>query len=73
MFVTIGVPFGTAGRTVASRCCVALQISLLTLPRVWVRGQVTWRKTDKSFGIRFDAADERRQRLKEWIVAYLEG
>jgi hypothetical protein len=34
---------------------------------------VTWRKTDKSFGIRFDAADERRQRLKEWIVAYLEG
>jgi hypothetical protein len=52
---------------------VEVSFSLLTLPRVWVRGQVTWRKTDKSFGIRFDAADERRQRLKEWIVAYLEG
>ncbi|MGA8541332.1 MAG: PilZ domain-containing protein [Terriglobales bacterium] len=47
--------------------------SLLTLPRVWVRGQVTWRKANKSFGIRFDSTDERRQRLKEWIAAYLEA
>jgi hypothetical protein len=30
-------------------------------------------KPNKSFGIRFDSTDERRQRLKEWIVAYLEG
>ena len=52
---------------------VEVSFSLLTLPRVWVRGQVTWRKPDKSFGIRFDSTDERRQRLKEWIVAYLEG
>jgi len=52
---------------------VEVSFSLLTLPRVWVRGQVTWKKPNKSFGIRFDAADERRQRLKEWIVAYLEA
>jgi hypothetical protein len=52
---------------------VEVTFSLLTLPRVWVRGQVTWRKNNKSFGIRFDATDERRQRLKEWIAAYLEG
>ena len=52
---------------------VEVSFSLLTLPRVWVRGHVTWQKPNKSFGIRFDPADERRQRLKEWIVAYLEA
>ncbi len=52
---------------------VEVSFSLLTLPRVWVRGQVTWKKSNKNFGIRFDPSDERRQRLKEWIVAYLEA
>jgi len=52
---------------------VEVTFSLLTLPRVWVRGQVTWKKPNKSFGIRFDSTDERRQRLKEWIAAYLEA
>ena len=52
---------------------VEVSFSLLTLPRVWVRGHVTWKKPNKSFGIRFDSTDERRQRLKEWIVAYLEA
>jgi hypothetical protein len=33
---------------------------------------VTWRKT-KSFGVRFDASDERRQKIKTWIDAYLEN
>ncbi len=52
---------------------VEVSFSLLTLPRVWVRGQVTWKKSNKSFGVRFDSTDDRRQRLKEWIVAYLEA
>lgn len=52
---------------------VEVSFSLLTLPRVWVRGKVTWKKPNKSFGIRFDTTDDRRQRLKEWIVAYLEA
>jgi hypothetical protein len=52
---------------------VEVSFSLLTLPRIWVRGHVTWKKPNKSFGIRFDSADERRHRLKEWIVAYLEA
>jgi PilZ domain len=52
---------------------VEVSFSLLTLPRVWVRGKVTWKKPNNSFGIRFDSTDERRQRLKEWIVAYLEA
>jgi hypothetical protein len=51
---------------------VDVSFSLLTLPRVSVRGVVTWRKT-KSFGIHFDPADDRRQRVKEWIDAYLES
>ncbi len=52
---------------------VEVSFSLLTLPRVWVRGQVVWTKRGQCFGVRFDSNDERRQRLKEWIVAYLEG
>jgi hypothetical protein len=52
---------------------VEVSFSLLTLPRVWVRGNVTWKKPNKSFGVRFDSTDDRRHRLKEWIVAYLEA
>ena len=52
---------------------VEVTFSLLTLPRVWVRGQVVWKKPNQSFGVRFDANDERRYRLKEWIAAYLEN
>jgi PilZ domain-containing protein len=51
---------------------VEISFSLLTLPRVNVRGVVTWRKS-KSFGLRFDPADDRRRKVKEWIDAYLES
>jgi hypothetical protein len=51
---------------------IEVSFSLLTLPRVWVRGHVSWKKPNKSFGVRFDATDERRLRLKEWIVGYLD-
>ncbi len=51
---------------------VEVSFSLLTLPRVWVRGNVAWRKNNKTFGIRFDTTDDRRQRLKEWIMGYLD-
>ncbi|MFZ0953653.1 MAG: PilZ domain-containing protein [Candidatus Sulfotelmatobacter sp.] len=51
---------------------VEVSFSLLTLPRVNVRGVVTWHKS-KSFGIRFDPADDRRQKVKTWIDTYLEG
>jgi len=52
---------------------VEVSFALLTLPRIWVRGQVTWRKPNKTFGIRFDPTDDRRLRIKEWIEAYLEN
>ena len=51
---------------------VEISFALLTLPRIWVRGTVTWRK-GKNFGIRFDPQDERRVKIKEWIEAYLES
>ena len=54
----------------------ALEISfaLLTLPRIWVKGSVTWRKPQsKSFGVRFDSADDRRFKIKSWVESYLEG
>ncbi|SRR5579872_1893661 len=53
---------------------VEISFALLTLPRVWVRGTVSWRNmAGKAFGVRFDGSDERRQRIKEWIDAYLEN
>jgi PilZ domain len=51
---------------------VEVSFALLTLPRIWMRGQVTWKKPNKTFGVRFDTTDQRRQRLKDWIVAFLE-
>ena len=52
---------------------VEVSFALLTLPRIWVRANVSWRKPDKTFGVRFDAKDDRRLRIKEWIEAYLEN
>jgi PilZ domain len=51
---------------------VEVSFALLTLPRIYVRGTVTWKKPKHSFGVRFDATDERRRKLKVWIDAYLE-
>jgi hypothetical protein len=52
---------------------VEVSFSLLTLPRVWVRGSVAWKNTSKNFGVRFDLKDDRRHRLKEWVTSYLEN
>ena len=53
---------------------VEISFSLLTLPRMHVRGTVTWKNPGgKALGVRFDAGDERRVKIKEWIEAYLEN
>ena len=52
---------------------VEVSFALLTLPRIHVRGYVTWKKPNKTVGVRFDVADERRRRLKDWIGGYLEA
>ena len=51
---------------------VEVSFSLLTLPRVNVRGAVSWQKA-KSFGVRFDTGDDRRQKVRVWINSYLEN
>jgi hypothetical protein len=63
-----------SGELVTQGQAVEISFALLTLPRIWVHSTVSWRKpTNKSFGIRFDPKDDRRQRIKEWIDAYLEN
>jgi PilZ domain len=51
---------------------VEVSFALMTLPRVNVRGVVSWRKP-KSLGVKFDPADERRLKVKTWIESYLEN
>jgi hypothetical protein len=51
---------------------VEISFALMTLPRVNVRGSITWRKP-KSIGVRFDPGDDRRLRVKTWIDSYLEN
>lgn len=53
---------------------VEVSFALLTLPRIWVRGAVSWCKpASKTFGVRFDPMDERRMRVKEWVDSFLEN
>lgn len=53
---------------------VELSFAMLTLPRVWIRGHVSWVKpANKTFGVRFDPRDDRRVRIKEWVDSYLES
>ena len=51
---------------------VEVSFSLMTLPRVNVRGIISWRKP-KALGVRFESSDERRQKVKTWIDSYLEN
>ena len=62
-----------SGEDVRPGLQVEVSFALLTLPRIWIRGSVTWKKPKQSFGVRFDVSDERRRKLKEWIDAYLEN
>jgi PilZ domain len=77
-FSASSIEMSTGGMSVKSPEDVSIgttlevSFSLLTLPRVNVRGIVSWRKP-KSFGVRFDGADDRRQKVKVWIDSYLEN
>ena len=51
---------------------VEISFALLTLPRVWVRGTICWKKP-KGFGVKFDPNDDRRIPLKAWIDAYTQS
>ncbi len=51
---------------------VEISFALMTLPRVNLKAYVSWRKP-RSIGVRFDATDERRHKVKTWIDSYLEN
>ena len=51
---------------------VEISFALMTLPRVNLRGVISWNKP-KSLGVRFDPHDDRRLKLKTWIDSYLEN
>lgn len=51
---------------------VEVSFALMTLPRMNLRGAVSWSRP-KLLGIRFDPAEKSRYRLKTWIDAYLEN
>jgi Tfp pilus assembly protein PilZ len=51
---------------------VEVSFALMTLPRVNLKGVVSWNKP-KAVGIRFDPNDERRLKIKTWIDSYLEN
>jgi PilZ domain len=58
---------------VAPNQSVEISFALLTLPRIWVKGVTTWRKPQsKALGIRFDNADQRRLKIKNWVESYLD-
>ena len=59
---------------VAPNQSVEVSFALVTLPRIYLKGFVSWRNPSaKSFGVRFDVQDPRRIRIKEWIDVYLES
>jgi Tfp pilus assembly protein PilZ len=51
---------------------VDVSFALMTLPRIILKGLVSWRKP-KSLGVRFDPTDDGRHKLKVWIDSYLEN
>ncbi|HVN20282.1 MAG TPA: PilZ domain-containing protein [Dongiaceae bacterium] len=61
-----------SGEDFSSGVNVEVSFALMTLPRVNVRGIVSWNKP-KSLGVRFDPNDERRLKIKTWIDSYLEN
>ncbi len=61
-----------SGEDFSTGAGVEVSFSLMTLPRVNIRGSVTWNRP-KAIGIRFDPNDDRRMKLKTWIDSYLEN
>jgi PilZ domain-containing protein len=52
---------------------IRLLLSLPGLEKLSLRASVCWyRETDKVYGLRFDAKDERRLKVRSWIDQYLE-
>jgi hypothetical protein len=63
-----------SGEEISHGAPVEVSFALLTLPRIWIKGTVTWCKAaNKLLGVRFDPTDPRKARIKEWVDSYLES
>jgi hypothetical protein len=52
---------------------IRLMLNLPGMEKLTVRASACWyRESDKVYGIRFDASDERRLKVRAWIDQYLE-
>ena len=78
-FSTTSVEISSGGMSFKTKESIphnqALEVSfaLLTLPRIWIKGAVTWHKPKSNmYGMRFDANDDRRLKIKSWVESYLE-
>ncbi|MDP9159166.1 MAG: PilZ domain-containing protein [Acidobacteriota bacterium] len=59
---------------IAANQPVEVSFALMTLPRISLKGFVSWRNSGvHTFGIRFDAQDPRRLRIKQWIDSCFEN
>ncbi|MEP6643870.1 MAG: PilZ domain-containing protein, partial [Acidobacteriaceae bacterium] len=59
---------------IASNQAVEVSFALMTLPRISLKGNVSWRnRADNTFGVRFDVQDPRRLKIKAWIDSYFEN
>lgn len=59
---------------IASNQSVEVSFALMTLPRISLKGNVSWRnRADNTFGVRFDVQDPRRLKIKAWIDSYFEN
>ena len=69
-----GMSVRTGNESVSVGQSVELFFSLLTLPKMGIRGTVTWKNAaSHTFGVHFDKSDDRRLRIKEWVESCMEG
>jgi len=78
-FVATSVEISTGGMSfkinedIPHNQSLEVSFALLTLPRIWVKGAVTWHKPKgHMYGMRFEQGDERRLKIKSWVESYLE-
>jgi hypothetical protein len=62
----------SAGETFPAAAGVEVSFALASMPRVSIRGSISWSQA-RSFGVRFDGEDRRRLQLRAWIDSYLEN
>jgi PilZ domain len=61
----------TGAQAFPAGAAVELSFALMPMPRVSIRGSISWSNTP-AFGVRFDREDPRRLHVRTWIDSHLE-